>query len=83
MTGELSACGREHGKIGLRRALEWLVRGREAKWEGGCRLRCSGVGANENRGEGPFLMASGQLKGLLENFAIITKFMPWYQHLSC
>ena len=53
------------GREGLRRALEWLVCGRKAKWGGGCRLRCSGVGANENRGEGPFLMASGQLKGLL------------------
>ena len=43
------------------------MRGREAKWGGGCRLRCSGVGANENRGEGPFLIDLGKLKGLLGN----------------
>ena len=54
------------GGCSVRLRVRWMC-GRGPKWGGGaagekcrgggCQLRCSTVGANENRGEGPFLMA--------------------------
>ena len=69
---------------------ELSVCGREAKWGGGCRLRCWGVrSVKENEG-GPFYSDHGQLKGPRaaeepqgRKFHYYSEIYALYQHLSC